>query len=99
FEAEAHDYLVKPVSEARFAATMKRLTKRLEQQTSHTREPVIIVSTARGSLVLQLAEIDWFEAADNYSRVWVGARSYLLRQSLTELERRIAAHGFARAHR
>ena len=29
FEAEAHDYLVKPVSEARFAATIARLVKRL----------------------------------------------------------------------
>src|ERR1051325_8228787 len=29
FETEALDYLVKPVSEARFAATMKRLIKRL----------------------------------------------------------------------
>ena len=29
FDAEAHDYLVKPVSEARFAATIKRLVKRL----------------------------------------------------------------------
>ena len=29
FEAEALDYLVKPVSEARFAATIKRLAKRL----------------------------------------------------------------------
>src|SRR6266849_1274401 len=29
FDAEAHDYLVKPVSEARFAATVKRLAKRL----------------------------------------------------------------------
>ena len=30
FEAEAHDYLVKPVSEARFAATIKRLARRLD---------------------------------------------------------------------
>ena len=29
FETEALDYLVKPVSEERFAATMKRLAKRL----------------------------------------------------------------------
>ena len=29
FEAEALDYLVKPVTEARFSATMKRLMKRL----------------------------------------------------------------------
>ena len=29
FDAEAHDYLVKPVSEARFSATIRRLVKRL----------------------------------------------------------------------
>src|SRR5918992_1293352 len=34
FETEALDYLVKPVTEARFAATMNRLVKRLES-TSH----------------------------------------------------------------
>src|SRR2546429_4021261 len=34
FEAEALDYLVKPVSEARFSATMKRLVKRL-RSTQH----------------------------------------------------------------
>ena len=35
FEAEALDYLVKPVSEARFSATMKRLIKRL-RSTQHS---------------------------------------------------------------
>src|SRR6185437_4022596 len=33
FETEALDYLVKPVSEARFATTMKRLVKRLQSST------------------------------------------------------------------
>lgn len=99
FDAEAHDYLVKPVSEVRFAATMKRLVKRLRVAANSAREPGIVVSTTRGSLVLSLAEIDWIEAADNYSRVWVGARNYLLRQSLGDLERRVTPHGFVRAHR
>ncbi|HEY6328017.1 MAG TPA: LytTR family DNA-binding domain-containing protein, partial [Blastocatellia bacterium] len=43
--------------------------------------------------------IDWIEAADNYVRLWSGARSYLLRESLDELERRVTEHGFVRAHR
>ena len=94
FEAEALDYLLKPVSEARFAATIERLTRRL---TSHT--PRIAVTTPRGTSVFHLHEIDWIEAADNYARLWCGGRSYLLRQSLADLERRVSPHGFARAHR
>jgi two-component system LytT family response regulator len=99
FDAEAHDYLVKPVSEARFAATMRRLETRLRTGTAPEREQAIVVTTPRGALVLPLHEIDWIEAADNYARLWVGGRSYLLRESLGQLETRVSAHGFARAHR
>jgi two-component system LytT family response regulator len=99
FEAEALDYLVKPVSEARFAATIKRLTRRLRSSGETEREPSIVVVTARGALVLPLREIDWIEAADYYARLWVGSRSYLLRESLAHLEPRVAKHGFVRAHR
>src|SRR5947207_842782 len=56
-------------------------------------------STARGATVIRLREIDWIQAADNYARIWVSGKSYLLRESLGDLERRAAAHGFARAHR
>jgi two-component system, LytTR family, response regulator len=100
FEAEAHDYLVKPVSEARFAATIKRLMKRVRAgDLGVAPDQAIVVSTARGATVLRLHEIDWIEAADNYARIWVGGQSYLLRESLGDLERRVRAHGFARAHR
>ncbi len=98
FDADAQDYLVKPVTEARFAATIKRLTKRLSDG-SVGREQSIIIPTSRGTLVIPLREIDWIEAADYYARVWTGGRSYLLRESLDALERRVSSHGFARAHR
>ncbi|HXT16903.1 MAG TPA: LytTR family DNA-binding domain-containing protein [Gemmatimonadaceae bacterium] len=99
FDAEALDYLVKPVSESRFTATIKRVARRLEAGGRDAREPAIVVSTARGAVVVNLREIDWIEAADYYARVWVGARSYLLRESLDDLEARVGAHGFVRAHR
>jgi len=94
FEAEALDYLLKPVSEERFAATIERLTRRLRKA-----DASIAVATPRGVRVFSLAEIDWIEAADNYARLWVGERSYLVRRSLSELESGVAAHGFARTHR
>ncbi len=55
FEAEAHDYLVKPVSEARFAATVKRLAERLGSSDGPVaRDQAIVVATARGATVLRL---------------------------------------------
>lgn len=106
FEAEALDYLVKPVSEARFAATMKRLEKRLLQsqgpapaERSASRDERIVVTTSRGATVLHLSEIDWIESAGNYAQLWIGQRNYFLRESLQLLEERVSKHGFIRAHR
>jgi two-component system, LytTR family, response regulator len=99
FEAEALDYLVKPVSQARFAATIKRLKKRLRSTIDSPREETIVVTTSRGATVLHVNEIDWIEAAGNYVRLWIGQRSYFHRESLQFLENRVAKHGFVRAHR
>ncbi|HEU4873555.1 MAG TPA: response regulator [Pyrinomonadaceae bacterium] len=99
FETEALDYLVKPVSEARFATTIKRLVKRLDSASTAPRDETIVVTTSRGATVLHLNEIDWIEAAGNYTQLWVGTRSYFLRESLQVLEERAQKHGFIRAHR
>jgi two-component system, LytTR family, response regulator len=99
FEAQALDYLLKPVTEARFAATMKRLQRQLKAASPATREPALVVTTARGATVVPVREIDWIESADNYARIWTGDRSYLLRESLRVLEERVRARGFVRAHR
>jgi two-component system LytT family response regulator len=99
FEAEALDYLVKPVSEERFAATIRRLTKRLSASTQSAPEERIVVTTSRGAAVLHVNEIDWIEAAGNYAQLWIGQRNYFLRESLQTLEERVNRHGFARAHR
>jgi two-component system LytT family response regulator len=99
FEAEALDYLVKPVSEARFAATMRRLEKRLSPSTRVARDERIVVTTSRGATVLHLSEVDWIEAAGNYAQLWIGHRNYFLRESLQLLEERVSKHGFIRAHR
>ena len=99
FEAEALDYLVKPVSEARFAATMKRLKRRLRKTADDLPDPTIIVTTSRGASVLHASEIDWIEAAGNYVQLWIGKRSYFHRESLQLLEERVGKIGFIRAHR
>jgi two-component system LytT family response regulator len=99
FEAQALDYLVKPVSETRFAATITRLTRQLRSGAPGSLDAGVLVATPRGTLVVRLRDIEWIEAADNYARVWTGGRSYLLREPIRQLEDRIRGHGFARAHR
>ena len=97
FEAQALDYLVKPVTTSRFASTVRRVTRQLQHATPHA--PGVVVTTPAGIVVLSLVDIEWIEAADNYARVWTNGRSYLIRQSLRELEERLRGHGFVRAHR
>jgi two-component system, LytTR family, response regulator len=87
------------VSEARFAATMKRLIRHMRAAAPSPREQSVVITTPREAIVLALREIDWIEAADNYARIWIGGRSYLLREAMHQLERRVRAHGFALAHR
>jgi two-component system LytT family response regulator len=98
FDADAVDYLVKPVSQARFDAAIRRVKRRLDGAAA-AMEPRLIVTTPRGATMVPVREIEWIEAADNYVRLWTRGRSYLLREALDGLEARLAAHGFARAHR
>ena len=99
FEAQALDYLLQPVTEARFAATMLRLEKQLRAGAPPARDRAIVVTTSRGAMVVPVREIDWIESAGNYAQIWTGRRSFLLRESMRTLEQRIRDSGFVRAHR
>ncbi len=99
FESAAVDYLVKPVSAARFARTVARLTARLAGRRPREQSKALLVSSGRGTMVLPLAEVDWIASADHYARVWSGGRPYLLREPLDALEVRLEGEGFIRAHR
>jgi len=99
FDAEAFDYLLKPVSAQRFGATIARLTRRLRAETPPSDDPVLVVKAPRGAAVVPFRAIEWIAAEDKYVRIWTDGRSYLLRESLQDIERRVRGHGFARAHR
>lgn len=53
-----------------------------------------------GSLVaVQLADVDWLEAADNYVRLHLGRDEHRVRGKLRDLERRLDPAQFIRVHR
>jgi two-component system LytT family response regulator len=59
----------------------------------------LVVSNSISDLVIPVVDIDWISADDYYVRLHVGAKSHLLRESLTSLEGRLDPSRFVRVHR
>ena len=95
FEAQALDYLVKPLSETRFRVTMRRVLERLRTRGRNR----IAVQTTSGELLLDDGEIDWIEAQDDHAAIHAGAKRYRVRQSLAAFESQLDPARFARVHR
>jgi two-component system LytT family response regulator len=59
----------------------------------------LLVNVGTRSIVVPLEDVTWIQADDYCATVFAGGRSYVLRESLNELERRLNAAEFIRAHR
>jgi len=59
----------------------------------------ILVRTSGRVHVLDPREIDWVEAAGDYVTIHAAGKSHLVRDSLRNVEARLATHGFCRIHR
>lgn len=59
----------------------------------------LIVQSGRGSSVLKLEDIDYLEAARNYVAVHAGDREYVIRDTMTNLARKLSTGPFERTHR
>lgn len=59
----------------------------------------LVVQSGTASSILRLEDIDYLEAARNYVSVHAGGREYIVRDTMTNLTRRLAAGPFQRTHR
>lgn len=59
----------------------------------------IVVTLGTGELFVPTSGIDWIEAEDYCSRLHVGTKTYLIRESLISLQKRLSPQHFARIHR
>ena len=92
FDLDATDYLTKPVKRERLAAALQRAARRMparEPATAGDAGPVIVVSE-RGRVVrVPIAEVLYLRAELKYVTLRTAARSYVLDDSLTDLEQRL----------
>lgn len=100
FETGALDYLLKPFDNARFALALARAKKKIASGKGSPRKADRIAIKGAGQIAfVRIAEIDWIEAADYYSRLHVGVKTHMLRRSMTELEEELDPALFCRVHR
>jgi two-component system LytT family response regulator len=110
FELHALDYLLKPFSAKRMAATVNklqrhfagRLATKATGQTTSAGAPLgtIWVHAEKEMLQVELAEIALIESEDSYSRLTlINGKAYMLRQTLSRWEESLPASDFFRIDR
>lgn len=113
FEQAAVDYLLKPVTAARLAKALERLACTAPPGEALLRELLARLAPAaaepplrwlragqgEGVRLIDVAEVDRFEAADKYTTVHVGGQEWLIRTALKELERQLDPQAYWRIHR
>jgi two-component system LytT family response regulator len=99
--AGAVDYLVKPVDPTELAEAVARVRARRAAAPPPTPAYLrrLVARVDERTLVLDVADVDWLEARDNYVVVHAARQAYTLRSTLGGLAARLDPAEFARVHR
>ena len=116
FEINAIDYLLKPITAARFAKALDRAKLRLRAATTAEagRQIVALLETLASPrhyakrlavrsggkvMLVDVEDIDWMEANENYVQLHTARASPLLHVTMQALEKSLDPEVFVRVHR
>jgi DNA-binding LytR/AlgR family response regulator len=108
FELRVLDYLLKPVGRGRLEEALQRVTAAVNPGNGHSdpqpaareRDVVAVANVRTGSTrLVQRDTILYAQSHGDFVRIVTADGRYLLRNTLTDLERRWEPHGFVRVHR
>lgn len=104
FELSVVDYLLKPVGAHRMVAALQRARTRLAElsknaTTGRAKLTRLLVRKGQREQLVRVEAIDWIEADGNYVTLHCGEEQHLIRESLGDLEQRLAAQKFLRVSR
>ncbi|MDP1691606.1 MAG: LytTR family DNA-binding domain-containing protein [Burkholderiaceae bacterium] len=102
FDLDAADYLTKPVKRERLAAALERAARRVPAAPGSgaaAQDQAVLVVSERGRVArIPLAEVLYLKAELKYVTLRTAGRTWVLDDSLTELEQRLGER-FLRLHR
>ena len=112
FEANALDYLLKPVNRERLKVAIDRIEEKISAQIKPLFEPVIkqivpnnfpiqriLVKEKLTVHVIPVRDITHFEAQDDYILIHTKSKSYIKNERLSSLEAELDPQMFLRLHR
>jgi two-component system LytT family response regulator len=115
FEAQALDYVLKPVDGARLARALDRAAARVAERRAAAAGVAatppegaappgghlarFLVERGGRVLVVPAAAVDWIGAEGDYVRLHAGRERHLLRETMARLEARLDPGRFVRIHR
>jgi two-component system LytT family response regulator len=95
FDVAAVDYIVKPVTQARFAAALDKVRRACAGDPA----PRVLLNGLRGGVSVVVRDIDWIAADGAYVVVHLGGERHVLRESLATFLGRLGSSRFVRIHR
>lgn len=105
FDYPTVDYLLKPVTAERLATALAKLPAPAEPSSAAVVEQPLdlqsnfFVKDGERCFLLKVADVRWFEAIGNYSKVHAGQQAPMVYRSLNSIEQRLVPGLFFRANR
>ncbi|MCP4158357.1 MAG: response regulator [bacterium] len=115
FEAEALDYILKPVKPERLKKPLERLRAQLGKLDSKESQPMetllhrhrdqmaplsrVLIRAGTDVVIVPVKDILYIEAQDDYVKIYTENKSYLKSEGLSRLEKTMDPHSFCRIHR
>jgi two-component system LytT family response regulator len=106
FEAEALDYLLKPVEPSRFERSLERAKEQIGLRRAGGTRPApgaflkrLVVQKNGREIFLPTERVDWADSDGNYVHLHAGVESYTLRSTLESLARHLDPDQFVRISR
>lgn len=100
FGVNAVSYLLKPVSEERLAAVLRRVVDARSGGDGDAGLDTLAVDLPGRTVMVARDDVEWVESAGDYVRLHtLTGGSHLVRVPMAVLEQQWSGHGFARIHR
>ncbi len=99
FEHDVTDYLLKPLTYARFLKSVNKAQDNIKQPATTTTPGYIFVKVESRLLRLNLSDIDYVEAHGDYIQLHTKSGKHMIYSTMKHIEANLPREEFARVHR